>query len=80
MTKQKLNLWCNVVRMEIDFKKKSGKLYVEEYECPDMTAAIRFFKNVLPTIKTIETYSGNVADTIYILSKGNWEAFDRQIN
>lgn len=68
------DLQCDVVSAAYDFGTKLGRLWMVEGDCCDMDGCIAFFKSIDPHVNRIETYSGNTADTVYMLRSSEWQA------
>lgn len=68
-------LQCFVAEIRYDFIQKFGTVVIDESGCTDMGGCIAFFERIDPTVRCIQTYSGNRSDTTYRLNAvGEWEA------
>jgi hypothetical protein len=54
-----------VVRMSYDWITRTGRLVMGTGCCCDMTGCIELFRGIDPKALRIETFAGNVPDTIY---------------
>jgi hypothetical protein len=70
-------LQCEVLKLTYDFKSQRGDLRIAEDECCDMSACIKLFEAIDSGVRKIETYAGDVLDTIYWRSGFGWEAGGR---
>ncbi len=69
-------LRCEPWALAHDFRTHFGKLTVAEGHCCDMEGCIALFERIDPEVKLIETYAGDVPDTLYVrLSTGKWTAY-----
>jgi hypothetical protein len=72
---ERADLQCEVHGLEYDFVARLGRIYMAEGDCCDMTACIALFKRIDPGVRTIQTFSGGVDDTVYRLIDGAWQSF-----
>lgn len=70
------DLMCQVHSLFYNFDTKTGTLKMPEGSCCDMKGCIALFKKIDENVKHIETLSGNVLDTEYVLSGDNWHCVD----
>ena len=67
---------CYVEKLEYDFVRRTGKLFMGENSCTDMGGCIRLFKQIDQDVRLIETIrSGPQPDTTYRLVAGKWQAY-----
>jgi hypothetical protein len=64
---------CSIKAMLIVNETKIAFLFAPYY-CCDMTKIIAFTKLILPEVKTIHTFSGNILDTSYHYKNDHWES------
>jgi len=69
------DLMCEPVKVEYDFVKRRGFLYMADGDCCDMTGCILLFSRMDQDVERIDTISGDKPSTSYVLSNGNWRAF-----
>lgn len=68
-------LQCFVVEIRYDFAQKFGTVVISHSGCTDMGGCTAFFERIDPTVRCIQTYSGNRADTVYRRNAvDQWEA------
>lgn len=68
------NLHCLVQRLEYDFARRAGVLYLADHNCTDMRGCIDLFKAIDPRVKDIVTIAGKRRDTSYRLIGEKWQA------
>ena len=69
---------CYVDRLEYDFQRRAGKLFMGENSCTDMSGCIGLFKKIDPGVELIETIASPShprRDTTYRLVDGKWQAY-----
>ena len=71
---QRDDLGCDAQAIAYDFDRKIGMLKMRDGNCCDMEGCIEFFKAIDPEIRRIETFSGEVPDTVYALTGNSWNA------
>lgn len=71
-------LKTEVVSLSYEFIDHTGRLDMPEGCCCDMNGCIRLFKRIDRAVRSIETYAGGQADTVYYLSGGLWMAAPRR--
>lgn len=55
------------------------ELHFPKYNCCDMRGAIKLSTRILPTATRIQTYEGNIPDTLYEkVGKSDWTAYVRR--
>ncbi|SEP45341.1 hypothetical protein SAMN02990966_06494 [Rhodospirillales bacterium URHD0017] len=59
-------IMCDVRGIAYDFERRIGRLYMAEDNCCDMSGCIEFFSGIDPDVRRIETFAGEVPDTVYI--------------
>lgn len=70
-----LQLMCEPVRIEYDFTRRRGLLVMAEGDCCDMNGCIKLFQAMDQDVTLIDTYSGHVRDTSYVLvANGMWQS------
>lgn len=74
MTKNHPTMQCRVLELRYSFVHKTGTLHMVDGDCCDMSGCVDAFKAIDGDVARIVTYSGNRADTSYILTKEGWEA------
>jgi hypothetical protein len=57
---------CEVRSIAYDFDRRLGRLYMAEGNCCDMSGCIGFFVGVDPAVRHIETFAGDMPDTVYV--------------
>lgn len=67
-------LQCRVVSLAYDFRSHMGQLYLLDGDCCDMTGCIALFEGIDPKVTTINTHSGDQADTMYHKEGTVWSA------
>lgn len=70
------DLGCEVLSLTVDFVDKAGCIFLPAGQCCDMSAAIRMFKAICPSIVEIKMVSGLVEDTVYHRISGHWIAYE----
>lgn len=68
-------LLCEVVSLDYDFREHTGRLYMPEFNCCDMTGCLGVFRGIDPEVALIQTYSGDRPDTIYRRKGTEWTAY-----
>jgi hypothetical protein len=58
-------LWTRVLRVECDYVRHIGRLYLPPTCCTDISGAISFFRRLDPDVQRIHTFSGGEPDTSY---------------
>ena len=48
------------------------RLDMPDFECCDMSGAIKTAKALCPTVRRIDTYSGGKLDTMYVMESDKW--------
>ena len=67
---------CSVLSMAYNFTTRTGKLFMVEGDCCDMSACIEFFMRIDPLVLQIRTFSGGKKDTAYKRREDrDWRAF-----
>ena len=69
---------CYVQRVSYDFKERRGILLMGDGSCTDMAGCIRVFERIDPEVQRIDTYAGEVPDTVYRRHSqkfGGWRAY-----
>jgi hypothetical protein len=69
---------CYVEKLEYDFQRRAGKLFMGENSCTDMDGCIRLFKRIDPDVELIETIASPSSprrDTTYRRVAGKWKAY-----
>ena len=72
-------LQCCVRSVSYDFRKRAGRLDMEDGDCCDMTGCIHFFQAIDPDVRKIETFSGDARDIAYerrSKSRSVWRVVD----
>jgi len=82
MSEQHDELQCEVDRLEYDFVKCTGRLYMADGDCCDMSACVQLFMAIDRHVKRIETFSGDEPDTMYGRPVDAWISYraDRWAN
>jgi hypothetical protein len=77
MTEQHDELQCEVDRLEYNFVKRIGRLYMADGDRCDMSACVQMFMAIDRHVKRIETFSGAEQDTMYGPSgpRGEWVSY-----
>ena len=71
-------LMCEPLRMEYDFTRRRGLLFMANGDCCDMDGCISIFKAIDQDVTLIETWSGEMPDTYYArTSTDAWQAMKR---
>jgi hypothetical protein len=67
-------LMCGVLRVDYDFLKREGRLFVPTLDCTDQRGAISFFMVVDPDVRRILVlWEDNEIDTVYEKRRnGTW--------
>ena len=68
-------LICFVDSLSYDFNSHTGKLYVANGGCCDMTGCIKLFKAIDPQVTTILPYSGGKEDVYYKKVDTKWKSY-----
>lgn len=69
------DLQCDVIRLEYDFERRHGHLFMQEGNCCDMDGGIVLFEAIDARVKHIETHAGKKQDTSYMNdSAGKWHS------
>jgi hypothetical protein len=69
---------CYVERLEYDFERRAGKLFMGENSCTDMRGCTRLFTRIDPGVELIETFADPPnarRDTTYRRIAGKWYAY-----
>src|SRR5262249_51855320 len=69
------DLMCYVHGAEYNARRKAGRLYLAWRSCCDMRGAIQAFEGIDPSVELIETFAGEVPDTVYRRIDGKWHAY-----
>jgi hypothetical protein len=67
-------LMCHVVSLAYDFRSHTGKVYLADGECCDMSGCVALFERIDPKVTAVETFSGDRADTVYRKAGKEWNA------
>jgi hypothetical protein len=68
-------LVCCVMRLEYDFRTRTGAIYFPDGRCCDMAGCVALFEGIDPGVRDIQTYSGEESDTRYRKGgDGEWHA------
>lgn len=65
---------CDVRGVAYDFETRAGRLRMAPEDCCDMSACVALFTTIDPTVRAIETFAGEVPDTIYKRLGNRWHA------
>ncbi len=65
---------CPVISVNYNLLTMTGHVRLDEGNCVDMANTIEAFKNSIPDITHIITWSGDEVDTQYVLHDGEWIA------
>ena len=73
-------LWlgCGVECIDYDFATHSGRAFLCPGHCTDYTSVVRYFKRIDPKVQRIETFSGDVPDTVYEMTGDTFTAYMRR--
>lgn len=74
MSEQSGTLGCEVDRLEYDFNKRIGRLFMPKDNCCDMSGCVAMFERIDPHVKRIETFAAGKPDTMYGRPNG-WVAY-----
>ena len=67
-------LMCCLLKVVVEYDMELVKLMLYPNNCTDMTGAINFSKRLMPNVRTIQTISGRIKETVYILEDSGWKA------
>ena len=70
-------LKCGLENVDIE-DKNTVTLYLTEGHCSDMDGAIKLSSLLTPDVRTINTISGNEADTVYLRQGSKWKVIERE--
>lgn len=59
------DLGCHVQKLDYDFWKHRGVLWMAAWNCTDMSGCIRLFRAIDPEVEFITTMAGEEKDTCY---------------
>ena len=62
MSEQSGTLGCEVDRLEYDFNKRIGRLFMPKDNCCDMSGCVAMFERIDPHVKRIETFAAGKPD------------------
>jgi hypothetical protein len=68
-------LQCEVLKIEVDYKRCEAWLYMAEGDCCDMGGCTELFTALHPGVIRIFTRSGDNPDTLYQKIDREWRAF-----
>lgn len=68
-------LMCGAIKLEYDFVRHTGHLWMEDDNCTDMAGAIKIFTAIDSDAVLIITYAGDRKDTLYRKQNGEWNAY-----
>lgn len=68
------DLATNVSRLEYDFMSRTGKLYMPDLMCCDMTGCIALFAAIDCEVEKICAFSGVRLDVVYLKRRQGWLA------
>jgi hypothetical protein len=66
-------LSCRVKAVAYDTATRVGVLRMADGDCCDMTGCVALFERIASDVQTIQTYSGDQADTRYRKVGGVWQ-------
>ena len=66
---------CEVLRIEYDFIKRLGFLWMANDDGSDMDGCIETFMAIDRRVTRIITMAGSVTDTIYFKKAGKWRSY-----
>lgn len=69
------SLQCDITSLSYDFDEKELLLYFPEGNCCDMRAAIRIAESIDKDARQIQTFAGDVPDTVYVFVGKKWVAY-----
>jgi hypothetical protein len=64
------DLMCEPIKVEYDFVKRRGFLYMDDGDCCDMTGCIKRAQELMPDVRAISTINQEGIDTFYYISPG----------
>lgn len=67
-------LMCDIISLSYNFDEKELLLYFPEGQCCDMSAAIRIAEGIDKDARQIQTFAGNIPDTVYNFVGKIWVA------
>jgi hypothetical protein len=74
------NLLCEPIRLEYDFQRREGYLWMAEGNCCDMPGCIEIFEAIDDEVLKIQTFAGSNPDTVYTRKdRGDWKAYMRRV-
>jgi hypothetical protein len=65
---------CTVIALTYDFVNREGRLVMAKNNCCDMDGCINLFTDIDPEVRMIETFAGDLRDTLYLRSRDKWVA------
>jgi hypothetical protein len=66
------DLMCDVERLDYDFEKCEGTLYVPPQNCTDMETCVELFMAIDPEVRRIRVFSGDALDSRYVRHHTTW--------
>lgn len=70
-----VDLMCEPIKVEYDFRARRGFLFMVDGDCCDMTGCINLFERMDQDVARIDTFSGDKRCTSYAKRDGQWRAF-----
>ena len=74
MSVQRWDLQTAVDSLAYDFNAATGRLYMPDGVCTDMSGCIALFTAIDPKVRHIVTFAGGKQDTTYHRDGAHWEA------